>query len=668
MKKVSQNYALGFEKDVTPQLSYRFDWRETLTQSNETLGDESMDEDVHIKEPILGIRWTNPFHNLTADIRLTEEERKQEGSETNIVNKENFLVRYFLTPVDLPTLSLQYERRTNEDRVNIDTVNDEYKLGLAYEYSWAKMGYDFRFEKFEDLEKQIVDRTHEDIARFDFAPTFWKDRIQLSGNYFFRKNRESHTIGRPFIGDVTLRGRDGLFAAATADEINVTLRSEPTLVDGDLVTGTSINIGANGGEEDQQIGIDVGRPQKVDTLFIYTDVSLDISTASAFSWDVYRSDNNVQWTLIESNAGFIYDTTFLRFEISFIETTSRYFKVIVTSIPSFGDAIFVTEIEAVASEEQIEEGTSRFNELINSVSTILTYRPSDNFYVSYDIFVQEIDTDEKEETGEKLTREEIDFNQGFTLFLKPHRFFSNTLRFMHTEDKDTLLVDRTTDFYSYLLNTYFLDTLDISFTASHLEEQEEEEDSLEIDTLMAQAAAELYKDLTASVSFSNTDEEDFQTGIKTQLKTFNSSIFARPREHWEMIFDGLVQWTKTEGGDVESVSDRQINLDLEVIYRPSPLLLISVRPIYIEKAEGRGISHVYKIDWTPFPAGGLRFEVNYKMDRRMPEREQTESILARARWSMNRYTFFEVSYQTVAFTNDNDTIDDLFIATFNTTF
>ncbi len=99
----------------------------------------------------------------------------------------------------------------------------------------------------------------------------------------------------------------------------------------------------------RQIGLDFLIPTEVNQLLVWVDRELTSTVVSSFSWQVFTSDDNLNWVgpIVPSSVGF--GTFENRFEINFSSVTTRYIKVVTTPLlpgPLVPPNIFVTELQA----------------------------------------------------------------------------------------------------------------------------------------------------------------------------------------------------------------------------------------------------------------------------------------------------------------------------------
>lgn len=83
----------------------------------------------------------------------------------------------------------------------------------------------------------------------------------------------------------------------------------------------------------------------VDRVYLYTDRALSMATSSQFSWDLYTSNNNVDWTLTQTSLLASYNPGLQRFEFVVPGPDAEFVKLVAVRDPAITVVNF-TEIEA----------------------------------------------------------------------------------------------------------------------------------------------------------------------------------------------------------------------------------------------------------------------------------------------------------------------------------
>ena len=110
-----------------------------------------------------------------------------------------------------------------------------------------------------------------------------------------------------------------------------------------------------GDTRERNIGLDFSLAQDVNTLRVWVDRELPATISGSFSWDVYTSSDNLNWSLYTTLSPAPFGQFDNRFEITFSSVNTRYIKVVVKPLSAAVQGasgypdIFVTEIQAFSS-------------------------------------------------------------------------------------------------------------------------------------------------------------------------------------------------------------------------------------------------------------------------------------------------------------------------------
>ena len=136
----------------------------------------------------------------------------------------------------------------------------------------------------------------------------------------------------------------------------VTLGPNPTLIDGDTSASASLDIGYGpalaGDGRLRQAGLQLSDgTTEVNLLRVWTDRLLPPDVFRAYSWSVYRSDDNVSWVQVPVTIT-LQGVSSSFADIRVASTSARYLKVVtrplpagVTSDPRYAE-VAVTELQA----------------------------------------------------------------------------------------------------------------------------------------------------------------------------------------------------------------------------------------------------------------------------------------------------------------------------------
>lgn len=320
-----QNYYLRLDKSITPSLSYQAYFRTSLTDSHSTDAQGNRtDAYQRAVEPALDVSLRNPMYGLSAGYRRLELWTTAHITEESRQTTEFYYSRFDITPYELPSLSLQFDRQNNFDHLAVSKVDNSittYTANSAYTllYKYLRAAYNLNYtHNINETPMSITSKSVGDAFNgsynLGYNKSFWNNSLSVSagyqGNYGWNKTEQFFTQGgsQSFKRTPSL----GLYGLGTQLQPNLdTLISTSTLTDSiyNIPATTSagtINIGQNGSKFNN-IGIQLFSSDKpVDTLIVYVqnvskNITSDTILTNPNNWKVFRSDFNLPLTWTEIN-------------------------------------------------------------------------------------------------------------------------------------------------------------------------------------------------------------------------------------------------------------------------------------------------------------------------------------------------------------------------------
>jgi hypothetical protein len=263
-------------------------------------------------------------------------------------------------PLDLPSLNLRLER-SNQHAVGRDA--DSLLGGLTAAYrpvTPLDLRYDLGYANLQDNRSLVETSTVSQTARATYSDT-WFERTSVYLAYNLTTSSLTTRLGGGG-GTVTVQrspvaGFSLVAPFGTQPESN-TLLVNPAVIDGSVGASVGIDIGfgrtAAGDTNLREVGVqfaDVTQP--VNTLYLWVDRELPPGVSGDYTWDVFRSNDNLVWTRVPIVRAVVFGAFENRFEIAIADTSARYLKVVtrplrqgVTVDPVFS-SIFVTEMQVL---------------------------------------------------------------------------------------------------------------------------------------------------------------------------------------------------------------------------------------------------------------------------------------------------------------------------------
>jgi len=407
-----QRYNLSFSNLLYPQLSLNaggfFD--KTISVSESPDG-QSRSSFLNLM-PTASLTFFNPF--VTGGVGWAKREEKTDSggsTQTSFQDSKNaFLV---FRPEGLPTLNLQFIRsnRYDRERERENVTSDAFSLSSAYApLKNLSLSYSASVAKGNDKLSETTSTSETHSGRAGYGNRFLKNRVSFSADYNRSRSSSEVRSGHgalklplfPFSG---LSAISSLFSAPTPSVITETLGPNQPLIDGNLTASTGMNIGRSvslsGDTRFREVGVDFVNATPVNTLDVFVVLNqanqdLPAVVADNFTWYIYTSPDNQNWTLHGSGLKAVFDPFSNRFEISFPDVTTRYIMAAVQPLsvaviaPPGVDVsnIFITEVQAFITRASTLGGSksSQGSELYNlNVRTTILNSPllSHNMYYSH---------------------------------------------------------------------------------------------------------------------------------------------------------------------------------------------------------------------------------------------------------------------------------------------
>jgi len=643
-----QKYNLQLDKKIFPNLRLDAGTRFEKTDSSfESNGDETDVTDTRLT-PFVGLRLYTPLYTAGARYDWREDKRKVSGSPSASVINESFKTILGWRPEGFPSMDMRYEnsKRYDQDRSVIDITEDFYSLNLIYDsieglYIKYRPSYRETNDNVNAFEEQT--RTHSGEARY--GNQFFDNRLSLYTNY-----RISHTETKTLSqigGESSLQ----LFPFSGLSAIDDTpvegaLDQNPALIDGDLTASSGINIGLPplaGDNRERNMGLDFVNQTEVNTLYLWVDRDLPDNIVNSFTWRIYVSENNVDWTLFQTLPSAPFATFFNRFEIQFSNVTTRYIKVVTrplqSTVPGASDFqdIFVTELQAfirspVETGEEERTTTQQDYELSGKVKIL------DALSLYYDTFLY---LSKRDPSGE----ERFDLSNGFSLSHRFNRIFFGRARILR-QDLEEDDIGTVSYKYDAAVTVTPLNTLSTTFSYSGQTDEIDDVGSENRNSFYLAGTAALYKGI--SVNFSGGLSFDQKaSGDKNDTTRLDLGATFVPNSKLTMNVSVSDRKTNTSGGDKPDASASTKRGNLQLSYYPfRALFLVAGIEVTQDELRTRTIQN-YGFNWSPFPEGDLQFFLLYSESLSQEDAQKSRNITPSMKWNISRHFILDLAYNFI---------------------
>ena len=647
-----QTLDLNWNKTISPVLRYRLTLRTEDTRNQIRVDPDVTRSTATQVEPIFDATLASTAFSINGGYRARELFTSGNKQDAIWLDERRWFTRLFLTPQDLPPLTFQLDRFTQEnDQKSVNQSDTRYQVSTSYEYGGATFSYLFSDRINEDFAAGQTRDQKVNSATLGYTGTNLGGWLDVLASYSINYSPTHQEFSKSGVAEVERQLSRGLKAPADntpLDSSDVLLTSDPALIGG----GATVSL-----EERISIGFEqlLQPPKPVSQIrinlvavppFIIPD---NLETFLRFR--VFISDkpdpNSVNaWTEI---GGFspTYNPLESRFELTWPSSptpppTARFVKVWVDANP-FGGAIQATKISAL-NLEAVSGGTKRDeNTLANSVNGSFTVRPPTRPWtisaVSYDFSLSHV----MQQPGAVRN---IGGTQSVRLIADPYRYLTSTFTYQHTfsESNQEGSKPTTSDLYSVVFTSAPLTTLTSSLTISHNDNRTDSKLDTRSDTGSLNATARLYRDLNLDATYTLGRTQDFVADSRTlgQGGNINANATLTPRLNATLGYS--IRWLKSELPD-QTTSLLTHTINSSFTYTISRFLNINTRYDFLTDSDNTtSFSQDYRIDWSPTAklSGFLGYHRTQQQSN--GENNTSDGVTANARWNISRHMSLEGNF------------------------
>lgn len=646
-----QRYYLSLMKSLYPNLRFTANGvfeRADSVSNVEPLGIETHATTTRIS-PYLNLSLSTPLYRGELYYRRSEDKNEATNAPAVRLVRDVYAGLLGWNPDGFPNVSLQVDRTDSYDKDRLFQDSSVESLRVSSDYRPVRplwLQYRGFLSEADDHISQTEVRTQSQTGIVTFVDQWWNQRVSLNGRY--NVGYRETNLTKQGTGEVVfpLSPVAGL-AAIDDSPLQGALDANPALLDGDLTTIAGVNLGVPpplGDSRPRNLGLDFFAATELNTLFVWIDRELPAVIASSFTWTIYTSQNNLDWTLIATVVPAPFGPFENRFEIRFPNATTRYIKAVVSPLtpaaaalaPNFQnpDRIFVTELQAAlrrptAEVQGKDSSTSQLFDL--SARVRILERPLLFYEGSY--FVSASDT------GHSTSR----LSNGLSAAHQFSRILSGSAR-VAREDSREVQGDRVSYPYSASLSAIpipaWTSTLVYSGNRDEFAGEKSSNDSVSLYN-----TASVYQGVNvifgAGEGFSTS-----MSGQKGRTAFLNANAGITPNK-WLNI--GLL-WeyssSRQSGGGQPEFSTVSRNAQVDVQFYPLRAVYLagSYRVEWKESGKKNTIT-AYSLNWAPFPDGTLLFNLAASEARRSQDESRDRTISPNVRWNITPRVFLNIAYQ-----------------------
>lgn len=669
----NQRYSLRLENALTTTL--KLSAGTTIQQGKswgETDGEDSTSTTTRIA-PYASLAYANNMISAGGGFNRNKVSSKQNELSNPAKYTDTYNAYFNWKPEDLPTLSLLFtnldaydESRTAAD-LNSKSLflSSRYKPLKNLELNYANM-FTTTTNQLQGYEATSFSQSM--MARYSDA--FFANRVVLGTGYSISL-QDSTLKNSGTSGEVPeqVAALGGFFAIAAhtpgAETEQGALEQNRSIIDGDaniLLTSANppVNVGLNFGMRfDGLLNPDV-QISKIRVLVSSTDLSSDDDWSrkvnlleTRFTWNVYISDNNLDWTRVPftSQAFTLTDPVILRtargFDINFAPLSGnrlQYVKVVVSParlddtppLPLLTN-VAVVKLEAYNLRALPQTGTSRSSSQTGGVFDLyLRARLLNVPLITYDL-------------GYNLSHSQSDTSafsyrynviNGLSLSHQFNQVFSTAAR-LSREDSVSPGTSSASNSFGVSLSATPLPTLShtLSFSARQDLSPGLEKTSY---SLSNSNSAELYRGVNVSLSLSGSMGSD-NSGKEQQSTTGSFGVNLAPHKTMGINMSVSAGTSSVSGGGRPDASSTTRSGDLSINYTPLPALyMYASSSVSNQTGLGTRTAISFGGGWSPFRDGTLKFNTAY--NESLQEESKIRTFSQTISWKIRQGTSFDTAY------------------------
>jgi len=565
-----------------------------------------------------------------------------------------------------PTISLRmgqrFEERDDFDsgfstRIGEDTTYSYIGSSLTWEVYKFKMYYDYnRSRRDRDYDRATSNEDEEGhLAKIEYNDSYWDNRVSLGFSQLFYDNQLDFSSG----------GTDSLVQVPVSSGLSGVdltpssggLQLNQALIDGNRITpAVTIKL-----QEPVNIGLRT-RFNSVDTLYVYTtrDDRLLVANPNAISWDLYTSNDGVNWQLVRANVPSSFNNVEFRFEITPGAVQADYVKLVVTGwLPALD--VEITEFEAYTTLPAGSGGDYERNSRNYKTEVYLGVNPLEDVRFNYTF-----SWDQTENTGLNTSDVEQLIQSGrvdwaFSRYFNPSAGFSTILN----KNDAPSAIDTESRTYDVQVRSAVLPTLDLTLTYSWNEYFEDDTRTRTVNYVGASALAALYPDLSAELTVGYNQNHNELTDEESEGEFINLVLYAWLRKSLNLTLQTSYNFADSAmivvpGGHLghgasvfQNTSSESGETSVIISWRPSDILSFALRgyTLYgdnVDSSYGGSFNANYQI----FRSSKTNLTLGYILTYAQ-ERETVNNFVVTWGWDISKHFSLNTSGNYVIADNDN---------------
>lgn len=647
-----QRYRLGLSRALYPYLTFTADglFEKNITDTVVN-GVSSKPTETRIF-PLISLNLSTPLYSGSAGYSRLEDKITGVDIFSASTIRETYNAALGWRPAGLPAINGTFIQTHTYDKAHVaqDTMDDLFAATVTYSpFKNLALNYSGSYDKNHNRLSGLDFTSIAQTAKASFNQQFF-DRVSLNADYTYNDSEIKASSTGSGVVPFKLFPFSGLSVLSDFPTFGA-LDQNPALIDGNLQASSGVSIGpvaAGGDTRRRNIGVDFLNATEVNSLLLWVDRTLPPVVSNSFSWDIYISSDNMNWTLFSTVAPASFGPFDNRFEIDFPNVTTRYLKVVTKPLPptvlippGFDVSnILITELQAFVNRtgQQISGKTTAVN---NVFDVGIRTRILDNPALVYSLYYFQTVTTA---TGQPSLLRYVLSNS----LTASHRFSAviSGSAMLSREDTKDEVGKGTTYKYSAALNARPLPTVSNGLVISGQSETRAGRSS-SANSLFLNNSAELYRGVSLLIS-GGVNRQTNEGGQKSDTMLVNFGLGVTPRQNLNLSISYQEQKTKQSGGDLPDKSLTSRSESLAVSYKPFETVYIFASVgITAEPDQPSQTTQNYAVTWSPFRTGALQFNFAYNQSLTSPGNQVTTTLTPTIRWYITPRAYIDIAYTEI---------------------
>jgi len=495
-----QNYNLTFTKELSSSLEFTSSVRYSRDSSSDNNDSSRINPSMtlDLRNDIFFLLLGSSFNRIKEDSEPTDDSWSWNA---------NWMSQW---DEIWPALRWNYDESYRSDDASpsqTDSSSKQFGAGLNYEWRFFDGYYDFNYTKSTDdvHNTSAVEKRHSANVNLNENWNFWGQFLSLSVG-----QRVSYNFSQD---DVKVGAGNDYFIRDYQVRAYYAIDNQPE--DGEL----PLNLALTDGNIQDSAGIDIANPTElhnlgfrpdtfaVNRVRVYFTDELTLAQQQLLFWEFYASDDGDEWhrSPIAPFVRYEYDPlnflTTAVIDLPFYVERRNYGKLMVSTPVLLANPVSISELEAGERRIATSDTVSTDSTFVNSESRVsLTIRPLTDWSINSSVLYRYSDNDPG------VVSKEIHASLFSDYYW--NRYFSFMIGVTENRRESEDVVDESNRSYSLTITSSPLDTFDASL--SFMKSEQYEDGSLTDDTnsISAYLSAQLYPDVTASLSINWDDGEN----------------------------------------------------------------------------------------------------------------------------------------------------------------